>query len=144
MVLKDKGLLEKEFAKDGLTIRWVLALAPTRRLSSSTPARSTSARRGLGGAARQGQRQPDQVDLRLFAPRVDALVTRKDNHDCEDRRPQGKRVAVTRAPIRTSSWCARCKAWSHREGHLAGAAAASGRQDRLIAATSTPGRASIR
>ena len=45
LVLKDKGLLEKEFAKDGITVRWVQSPAPTRRSNSSMPARSISARR---------------------------------------------------------------------------------------------------
>src|SRR2546421_13076352 len=29
MLLKDKGFLEKEFAKDGITIRWVQTVSPS-------------------------------------------------------------------------------------------------------------------
>src|SRR3977135_86221 len=32
MVLKDKGLLEKEFAKDGISIRWVQTLGSNKAL----------------------------------------------------------------------------------------------------------------
>src|SRR5262245_1263171 len=32
LVLKDKGLLEKEFAKDGITIRWVQTLGSNKAL----------------------------------------------------------------------------------------------------------------
>ena len=34
LLLKDKGLLEKEFAKDGISIVWVQTLGPTRRSNS--------------------------------------------------------------------------------------------------------------
>ena len=67
LVLKDKGFLEKELAKDGITVRWVQSARlqqgagiPQRRLDRF---RLDGRRRR---ADRQDQRQPDQVDLRLF------------------------------------------------------------------------------
>ena len=44
MVLKEQGLLEKEFAKDGIAIRWVQTLGSNKALEFLAPARSISAR----------------------------------------------------------------------------------------------------
>ena len=72
MVLKDQGLLEKEFAKDGIAIRWVQTLGSNKALEF-LKRRLDRFRldRRLGGAGRQDQRQPDQVDLCLFASGMD-------------------------------------------------------------------------
>src|SRR3954471_24855895 len=44
LLLKDKGFLEKEFAKDGIGIRWVQTVSSSNRCNSSMPVPSTSAR----------------------------------------------------------------------------------------------------
>ena len=72
MVLKEQGLLEKEFAKDGIGD----PLGADARLEQGAgiPERRLDRLRldrGLGGAGLEDQRQSDQVDLRLFAPRMD-------------------------------------------------------------------------
>ena len=90
MVLKDKGLLEKEFAKDGIAVRWVKtarlqrAAIPQRRLDR------LRLDRGLGGAGRQDQRQPDQVDLHLFAAGMDRAGHHQGLQDHQGRGPQGQ------------------------------------------------------
>ena len=70
MVLKEKGLLEKEFAKDGIGIRWVQTLGSNKALeflnAGSIDFGSTA---GSAALRRQDQRQSDQVDLRLFRVR---------------------------------------------------------------------------
>ncbi len=70
MLLKEKGLLEKEFAKDGIGIRWVQTLGSNKALeflnAGSIDFGSTA---GSAALRRQDQRQPDQVDLCLFAVR---------------------------------------------------------------------------
>jgi hypothetical protein len=72
LILKQKGLLEKEFAKDGIRIVWVQSAGSNKALEFLN-AGSIDLRldRRLGGAGRPDQRQPDQIDLRVFAPRVD-------------------------------------------------------------------------
>ena len=72
MILKQKGLLEKEFAKDGISCR-LGAVGRFQQGARIPQCRLDRFRidRGLGGAGRQDQRQPDQVDLCLFAPRMD-------------------------------------------------------------------------
>ena len=61
MVLKEQGLLEKEFAKDGIGILWVQTLGSNKALEFLNAGSID-----FGGAARAHQRQSDQVDLRLF------------------------------------------------------------------------------
>ena len=72
MVLKQKGLLEKEFAKDGISITWVQSAGSNKALeflnAGSIDFGSTA---GSAALVAQHQRQPDQVDLRLFASRMD-------------------------------------------------------------------------
>ena len=72
MVLKQEGLLEKEFAKDGIAIRWVQTLGSNKALeflnAGSIDFGSTA---GSAALVVEDQRQSDQVDLCLFAPRMD-------------------------------------------------------------------------
>ena len=72
MLLKDKGFLEKEFAKDGIKVVWV------KTVSSSNALQFLNAGidqfrfdRRLRRARCQDQRQSDQVGLRLFAAGMD-------------------------------------------------------------------------
>src|SRR6267378_761711 len=44
MILKQKGLLEKEFTKDGISIVWVQSAGSNKALEFLTPDRSISAR----------------------------------------------------------------------------------------------------
>ena len=69
---RSKGLLEKEFAKDG--IAHPLGADARLQQGAGIPQRRLDRfrlDRRLGGAGLQDQRQSDQVDLRLFAARMD-------------------------------------------------------------------------
>ena len=91
MLLKDKGFLEKEFAKDGIAIRWVKTVSSSNALAIPQ-CRLDRLRldRGLGRAGRQDQRQPDQVGLRLFASRMDRAGDHQGQQDQQARGPQGQ------------------------------------------------------
>src|SRR3984893_11112815 len=97
MVLKQNGLLEKEFAKDGIGVRWVQSLGSNKALeflnASSIDFGSTA-----GSAALLGKINGNPIkSIYVFSrPEWTALVTRKDTpiNKIEDLR--GKRVAVTR------------------------------------------------
>ena len=87
--------------------------------------------RGLGGAGRQDQRQSDQVDLCLFAPRMDRAGDSQGFQDRLRRRSQGQARrgdARHRSAHLPGARAARRR--PHRKGHHAGAAAARRRQDR--------------
>src|ERR1700692_299241 len=69
MVLKDKGLLEKEFDKDGIGIRWVQTLGSNKALeflnAGSIDFGSTA---GPPALLRPGQRKPIQARSLFFRP----------------------------------------------------------------------------
>ena len=102
--------------------------------------------RGLGGAARQDQRQSDQVDLRLFAAGMDRAGHHQGFADHQDRGSQGqaRRGDARHRPAHLPGARA-AEREADREGHHAGAAAASGRQDRAHSRRRRrPGPVSIR
>jgi len=82
MLLKDKGLLEKEFAKDGIAIRWVQTLGSNKALeflnAGSIDFGSTA---GSAALVAKINGNSDQVDLCLFAagngPRWSPVRTRR-------------------------------------------------------------------
>ena len=110
MLLKDKGLLEKEFAKDGIKVRWVqtVSLQQGAAIPQCRLDRFRLDRR-LRRAGRQDQRQPDQVDLCLFAAGMDRAGHRQGQQDHQDRGPQGQEGGDDAR---------------HRSAHLPGARAA--------------------
>ncbi len=97
MLLKDKGLLEKEFAKDGIAIRWVQTLGSNKALEFLN-AGSIDFGSTAGSAALLGRINGNPIkSIYVYSrPEWTALVTRKDTaiNKIEDLR--GKRVAVTR------------------------------------------------
>ncbi len=132
MVLKEKGLLEKEFAKDGIAIRWVQTLGSNKALeflnAGSIDFGSTA---GSAALVAKINGNPIKSIYVYSQPEWTALVTRKDTPINKIEDLKGKRVAVTRGTdphiflVR-----ALLSVGLDREGHHAGAAAASGRQDR--------------
>ena len=132
MVLKEKGLLEKEFAKDGIGIRWVQTLGSNKALeflnAGSIDFGSTA---GSAALVSKINGNPIKSIYVYSRPEWTALVTRKDSTITKIEDLKGKRVAVTRGTdphiflVR-----ALLEREADREGHHAGAAAASGRQDR--------------
>jgi sulfonate transport system substrate-binding protein len=97
MVLKDKGLLEKEFAKDGIGIRWVQTLGSNKALEFLN-AGSIDFGSTAGSAALLGKINGNPIkSIYVYSkPEWTALVTRKDTPIQKITDLKGKRVAVTR------------------------------------------------
>jgi len=97
MVLKDKGLLEKEFEQDGIGIRWVQSLGSNKALEFLN-AGSIDFGSTAGSAALLGRINGNPVkSIYVFSrPEWTALVTRKDTAINKIEDLKGKRVAVTR------------------------------------------------
>jgi sulfonate transport system substrate-binding protein len=97
MVLKDKGLLEKEFDKDGIGIRWVQTLGSNKALEFLN-AGSIDFGSTAGSAALLARINGNPVkSIYVFSrPEWTALVTGKDSKIATVADLKGKRVAVTR------------------------------------------------
>jgi sulfonate transport system substrate-binding protein len=97
MVLKDRGLLEKEFAKDGINIRWVQTLGSNKALeflnAGSIDFGSTA---GSAALVAKVNGNPIKSIYVYSQPEWTALVTRKDTAITSIADLKGKRVAVTR------------------------------------------------
>ena len=97
MVLKEKGLLEKEFAKDGISIRWVQTLGSNKALeflnAGSIDFGSTA---GSAALVAKINGNPIKSIYVYSQPEWTALVTRKDTSIQKIEDLKGKRVAVTR------------------------------------------------
>src|SRR3954464_11660388 len=97
MVLKDKGLLEKEFAKDGIAIQWVQTLGSNKALeflnAGSIDFGSTA---GSAALVAKINGNPIKSIYVYSQPEWTALVTRKDTTITKIEDLKGKRVAVTR------------------------------------------------
>jgi sulfonate transport system substrate-binding protein len=97
MVLKEKGLLEKEFAKDGITIRWVQSLGSNKALeflnAGSIDFGSTA---GSAALVAKINGNPIKAIYVFSQPEWTALVTTKDSKIAKIEDLKGKRVAVTR------------------------------------------------
>jgi sulfonate transport system substrate-binding protein len=97
MVLKQNGLLEKEFAKDGIGIRWVQSLGSNKALEFLN-AGSIDFGSTAGSAALLGRINGNPIkSIYVYSrPEWTALVTRKDTAINKIEDLKGKRVAVTR------------------------------------------------
>jgi len=97
MVLKDNGLLEKEFAKDGIGIVWVQTLGSNKALEYLN-AGSIDFGSTAGSAALLGKINGNPIkSIYVYSrPEWTALVTRKDTPIQKITDLRGKRVAVTR------------------------------------------------
>ena len=97
MVLKDKGFLEKEFAQDGISIRWVQTLGSNKALEFLN-AGSIDFGSTAGSAALLAKINGNPIkSIYVFSrPEWTALVTRKDTTINTIADLKGKRVAVTR------------------------------------------------
>jgi sulfonate transport system substrate-binding protein len=97
LVLKEKGLLEKEFAKDGITIRWVQSAGSNKALeflnASSIDFGSTA---GSAALVAKINGNPIKSIYVYSRPEWTALVTTKDSKIAKIEDLKGKRVAVTR------------------------------------------------
>ena len=97
MVLKQQGLLEKEFEKDGIGIRWVQSLGSNKALEFLN-AGSIDFGSTAGSAALLARiiGNPIKSIYVYSRPEWTALVTRKDTSINKIEDLKGKRVAVTR------------------------------------------------
>jgi sulfonate transport system substrate-binding protein len=97
MVLKQQGLLEKEFEKDGIGIRWVQSLGSNKALEFLN-AGSIDFGSTAGSAALLAKINGNPIkSIYVFSrPEWTALVTRKDTSINKIEDLKGKRVAVTR------------------------------------------------
>ena len=97
LVLKDKGLLEKELAKDGIAVRWVQSLGSNKALeflnAGSIDFGSTA---GSAALVAKINGNPIKSIYVYSRPEWTALVTRKDSAVKSVADLKGKRVAVTR------------------------------------------------
>src|SRR6516162_3542637 len=97
MVLKDKGLLENEFSKDGIGIRWVQTLGSNKALeflnAGSIDFGSTA---GSAALVAKINGNPIKSIYVYSRPEWTALVTTKDSKIATVADLKGKRVAVTR------------------------------------------------
>ena len=97
MVLKEKGLLEKEFAKDGIGIRWVQTLGSNKALeflnAGSIDFGSTA---GSAALVAKINGNPIKSIYVYSRPEWTALVITKDSPIAKIEDLKGKRVAVTR------------------------------------------------
>src|SRR6202165_5306788 len=97
MILKQKGLLEKEFAKDGISIVWVLSAGSNKALEFLN-AGSIDFGSTAGSAALVAKINGNPIkSIYVFSrPEWTALVTGKDSTITKVADLKGKRVAVTR------------------------------------------------
>src|ERR1044071_8240970 len=97
MVLREKGLLEKEFAKDGIGIRWVQTLGSNKAVEFLN-AGSIDFGSSAGAAALVSKINGNPIkSIYVYSqPEWTALVTRKDTDIKKIEALKGKRVAVTR------------------------------------------------
>ncbi len=97
MVLKQNGLLEKEFAKDGIGIRWVQTLGSNKALEFLN-AGSIDFGSTAGSAALLSKINGNPIkSIYVYSrPEWTALVTRNDTSINKIEDLKGKRVAVTR------------------------------------------------
>jgi sulfonate transport system substrate-binding protein len=97
LVLRDKGWMEEEFAKDGAKVEWVLSLG-SNKAREFLNGNSVDFGSSAGAAALLGKANgvPIKAVYIYSKPEWTALVTLKDSpiHKVEDLR--GRRIAVTR------------------------------------------------
>src|SRR5215211_462232 len=97
LVLKDKGILERELAKDGIGVRWVQTLGSNKALEFLN-AGSIDFGSTAGAAALIGKINGNPIkSIYVYSrPEWTALVTRKDTGITKVEDLKGKRIAVTR------------------------------------------------
>ncbi|WP_457089444.1 aliphatic sulfonate ABC transporter substrate-binding protein [Microvirga sp. P5_D2] len=97
LLLKDKGFLEKELAKDGISVRWVQSLGSNKALeflnAGSIDFGSTA---GAAALIAKINGNPIKSIYVYSRPEWTALVTRKDTGITKVEDLKGKRIAVTR------------------------------------------------
>src|ERR1700743_2291125 len=99
MLLKDKGFLEREFAKDNISIRWVQSLGSNKALEFlNADAIDFGSTAGSAALLARINGNPIKSIYVFSRPEWTALVTRKDTSINKIEDLKGKRVAVRRGP----------------------------------------------
>jgi sulfonate transport system substrate-binding protein len=97
LVLRDRGLTEREFAQDGIKIEWVLSLGSNKALEyltgNSVDFGSTA---GAAALLAKANGVPIKAVYIYAKPEWTALVTLKDSPIAKVEDLRGKRIAVTR------------------------------------------------
>jgi sulfonate transport system substrate-binding protein len=97
MLLKEKGLLEKEFAKDGITVRWVQTVSSSNALqflnASSIDFGSTA---GSAALVAKINGNPIKSIYTYSRPEWTALVVGKDSKITKIEDLKGKKIAMVR------------------------------------------------
>jgi sulfonate transport system substrate-binding protein len=97
LVLKDQGLLEKEFARDGITVRWVKTVSSSNALqflnAGSIDFGSTA---GSAALVARVNGNPIKSIYTYSRPEWTALVTTKDSKITKVADLKGKKVAMVR------------------------------------------------
>jgi sulfonate transport system substrate-binding protein len=97
MVLKDKGLLEREFAGDGIAIRWVQSLGSNKALEFlNAGAIDFGSTAGSAALVAKINGNPIKSIYVYSRPEWTALVVRRDSPIAQVADLKGRRVAVTR------------------------------------------------
>jgi sulfonate transport system substrate-binding protein len=97
LVLKDKGWVEEEFAKDGIKVTWVLTLGSNKALEFlSAGSIDFGATAGSAALLSKANGNPIKAIYIYSRPEWTALVTRADSPIKTVQDLRGKRVAVTR------------------------------------------------
>src|SRR6202795_4823848 len=97
MILKQKGLLEKEFAKDGIGIVWVQSAGSNKALEFlNADAINFGSTAGSAALVARINGNPIKSIYVYSRPEWTALVTTKDSKIAKIEDLKGKRVAVTR------------------------------------------------
>ena len=97
LVLRERGLLQQEFARDGIKVEWVLSLGSNKALEflngSSVDFGSTA---GSAALLSRANGNPIKAVYIYSKPEWTALVTRKDSPIQKVEDLKGKTIAVTR------------------------------------------------
>jgi sulfonate transport system substrate-binding protein len=97
LVLKEKGWLEQEFAKDGVTVRWVQSLGSNKAIEFlNADAIHFGSTAGAAALLAKINGSPIKAVYIYSKPEWTALVTRKGSTIAKVADLKGKRVAVTR------------------------------------------------
>ena len=97
IVLKNQGLLEKAFGKNGVSVRWVQSRGSNKALEYLNPGSiAVGSTAGAAALVARVNGNPIKAIYTYSAPEWTALVTRKSSGISKVADLKGKRVAVTR------------------------------------------------
>ena len=96
MLLKEKGFLEKEFAKDGIAIRWVRTVSSSNALHLNAGSIEFGSTAGSAALVAKINGNPIKSVYVYSRPEWTALVTTRDSKISKPEDLKGKKVAMVR------------------------------------------------